>query len=290
MKVIQYQIKRNSNIFLGGDRHVGNAARSQDAVDHFKNALNSKYDGCANNYYVDHGDNLEAISSDDRRFEFSTHKTLPFDELDFAIEEYRNIAFKTICILYGNHEYKWNRFGDLTAKLVKYTNEKYGSNIEYGTNSCVIVYRDENNKFLFRHFAWHPMSGRLNYAAKDPDQKLGNILAGLKQRFRDRWGNALLMSCGHYHQLIVNKPKEQLLHMEQGGKISKEYATARKVDGYIHPDFRWYVCTGSFLTFYVDGLSTYVERSGSIQPADTGYAIAKVRDGRLVDIDRIKLV
>ena len=76
--------------------------------------------------------------------------------------------------------------------------------------------------------------------------------------------------------------------MEKDGKVMREYATAQKKDGYIHPDYRWYICTGSFLDFYKEGLSTYPERMG-YKPTDLGFAIAKIRGGNLVDIDHIKI-
>ena len=283
MIVIQYQIQRDSNIFLIGDRHIGNATRDTDAWEKLVEMVHSEYDGLPpnRNYIVDHGDVIEGISSDDPRFQAEAHKDPVIKEVEYAIEDNKRTAAKTIVQLQGNHEQKWHRFGDLAEYMCKQ------SGIQYGTYSCIIVYHDANGNYLFRHHAHHGF-GQIRSNAKDPDQELANKLAALKMKLKGLAGNCLVQSMGHTHQLLVNKPKEQLLEMESNGKIKREYATAKKRDGYIHPDFRWYINTGSFTRIYSDDpISGYVERRG-YKPTDTGCAVVKVRGGSVYDIDEIK--
>ena len=55
---------------------------------------------------------------------------------------------------------------------------------------------------------------------------------------------------------------------------------------YIEPNNRIYVNTGSFYKLYEYGISGYAERAG-YDPIELGFTIAKVRNGKLIGVDKI---
>ena len=95
------------------------------------------------------------------------------------------------------------------------------------------------------------------------------------------------MSKGHTHQLLCCNPERELI-IVGSGKLVADYTGAGLDEYYIHPDSRYYVSTGSFLVLYGDDLSGYAE-IGEYDPVEIGFAVAKVRDCRIVGVDLIPL-
>lgn len=291
MKVINHTLPRDFNLFLIGDSHEGTILRSDKGWEQFVDMLNSDYGDlkASRNRWCDHGDMVEAIATDDKRYFDLTHKkgSTVTRQIDIAIKQREKIKKKCLFILQGNHERKLHRYGDFVGDPEVENSICKSLNVPYGTYECVSVYNDAQGFLMFRHFASHGFRS-IRSAAKDADQRLGNRLASLKILLQWKFANCLLMSIGHTHQLLVNKPKQQLAMMENGGGVEREYTSPRKVDGFIHPDFRFYVNCGSFLDIYADGVSSYASVAGH-DPSDLGFAIARIRKGVIADIDEIKL-
>ena len=88
---------------------------------------------------------------------------------------------------------------------------------------------------------------------------------------------------------MVLSPQEQLyLRRDEKGEIEQKYTYTKKTDGYIHPDFKWYVNTGAFYKLYEDGVSSYAEIA-EYDPIQLGFAVALVRGGKLVDVVEEKI-
>lgn len=284
MKIINHTLPRGCNIFLVGDSHEGTVMRYDKGWDQFVDMVTSEYDGlkATRNFWIDHGDMIEAVMTDDPRYyDLTTRESSVIRQIDNAIKQRYGIRKKCLFILQGNHERKLHRYGDITEQVCK------DLNVPYGTFSAIAVYKDKAGWLMFRHYASHGF-GTIKSQAKDPDQELGNKLANLKMKMKWKVANALLCSMGHTHQLLINCPSPKLLIMEEGGEITAEYTSPRKTDGNIHGDFKWYVNSGSFVRTFGEGVSSYSEVAG-YDPTDLGFAVVAIRKGVIERIDEIKL-
>jgi hypothetical protein len=281
------------NLFLVGDDHEGTILRHDKGWNQMVEMANSSYDGLNENrnYVIHHGDFVEAILMDDYRFDLLTSKkAYVLHQLEEAKKNFWPIRKKIIAFLDGNHPQKLHQYGPLT----KYFCDKRLERPEiYGTWASHITYLDHKNRVMFKHFATHG-AGTINSYAGDVEQVLANIRVILKRRLKNKFGDTLLNSMGHTHKLIIcppigASPEKSLLFLKgsQNG-IGQKYTRVEKTDGYIHPDFKWYVNTGSFLKQYADmpegeEVSGYAER-GNYDPIELGFAVALVRGGQLVGI------
>lgn len=110
----------------------------------------------------------------------------------------------------------------------------------------------------------------------------------LKRHLKHKFGDCLLMSMGHTHKLLICSPNPELYLTDDGSQITQKYTRSDKADGYIHPDHRWYINTGSFLKLYGDGVSGYAERAG-YDPVELGFIVVMVRDRKIVDVRKVTL-
>lgn len=297
MEIIRKVVPNNFNIFLCGDQHIGSVLSSKKLWDQFVEMVNSEFDGIKpeHNYVVDHGDALEAIDVTDIRFDFTSGEetedgTPVFDVNDSlilrqskkAIKDRAPIKNNIITILKGNHDHKWLRYGNFVKDVI--CNDL---DVKYGTFSCVIEYMDQGERILFKHYAHHGY-GTIRSIAHPAKRRATNKKISLLQKFDSKFGDCLLNSMGHTHQLIICDPEPLLYVTTRDGKIHHEYTKPDKVIGYIEPNHRWYVNTGSFLKTYGLGFDGYGERAG-YDPIDLGFAIVKVRNRRVEDIVKVHL-
>jgi len=271
----------NFNLFLFGDDHMGSILRSEDGWDGMVEQINSKYDECKNNFCIDHGDIIEAIQIDDHRFDGVTSEGNIIKQLDDAVKCRKAIKDKILVIMEGNHPLKLWKFGDLTKKVC----ERLG--VDYGTWSCITNYKYKKS-LMFKHFASHGF-GSINSSVDDPIRREANMKISLKRALREK-SNAYLSSMGHTHKLLISKPVSTLVITDHKKRTKQFYSgdTVKQNAAYTHPDLRWYVNTGSFYRTYAEEVSGYAEIKG-YNPIEIGYAIAKIRDRKLVDIDKIVL-
>jgi len=298
MRIINCTLPRNCNIFLFGDDHEGAALRHNKGFEQLVDKINSDYGGLKHtrNFAVDHGDCIEGITIDDKRYHFfETKERSILQQIENAKKHRKHIAKKLLVGLDGNHPFKLSRtIGNISQQVYQGTegNPSY-LRVPYGTWACVLVYKDKLGFVMFRHYATHGF-GSITSQAKDVDQELANKLALLKKKLKKKVGNALLMSMGHTHQLLVNRPKKRLVINEVYGSLEASHSSNSIVnsDNEIPPDDRYYVNTGSFLKQFDlksgDHFSGYAERAG-YDPIELGFAVCRVRDGNIADIDEVFL-
>ena len=96
---------------------------------------------------------------------------------------------------------------------------------------------------------------------------------------------SIIGNCGHAHWLTVVKP-DNTLYLTDGEDGVKQHRLDKfpKGIGYIHPDSRWYCCSGSFYKLYVDGMSGYNEQ---YSPSDLGFLNVIIEGGQIVDVEKI---
>ena len=287
MYLIKKHIDMDCNIFLFGDLHIGSLLFSDRKFNAFIDAIHKPYDGIDKNYAVCHGDLIEAIKIDDPRYDPRLHKDFVLDQVEDAAELLAKLENKLLVVLQGNHEWKLWRSGDWGAKIVSTLNEKYGLDVGYGGLACKIAYY-ANDKFLFKHYAIHGRKLIKSYA-DDPERRESNEKLILKRHLKNMAGDCLLMSKGHTHKLIVAEPKEPMYLADDGRKIVHKYVKSKDFSASYIPDYlRWYVNTGTFHKTVVVGATTYAEVY-EMEPVILGYAVVRVRDGKIDGIDKVLL-
>jgi hypothetical protein len=284
LQLIDAQIEPDSNIFLIGDTHEGAKLFDSDGWNAFVEMMHSPYEGCASNYYVDHGDTIEGIHVDDKRFGIDeTTESRTLLQMDEAVKRRKPIASKCLAMLIGNHEYKLQKFGDISARMAR------DLGVPYGTYSAKISYR-QNGKILFKGFHTHGY-GTMQHQAGDEEQRLANMRVKLKRMLRFKAADCFLNSMGHTHRLLTRPPLLKLNMIDDGHKLRQVYdkpPVGYRQGDILHEDMRWYCNTGCFLKTLALGFSGYAERAG-YDPNILGFAVALVRDGRLVNVREEKI-
>lgn len=285
MKIIQRKLPANCNIFLFGDDHIGTTLRHDSGWRKLCDMMNSEYCGCNANFGIHHGDFIEAIMVDDKRFDMlTTREAFVLQQLELAAKAIEPIKDRLICFLDGNHPRKLSKFGEITKY---FCSEKLLRPEIFGTYSAHITYTDNKGRLLFRHFCTHG-AGSIKTVADDVERATANMRLSLKRKLKHKFGDTLLMSMGHTHKLIIARPIS-LLYMQGGsGAVKQDYTAPNRIDGFIHPDYRYYVNTGSFYRLYGDGVSGYGEVA-NYDPVQLGFAVARVRSRRLIDVDEVRV-
>ena len=293
MRLLSYEMPRDWNYFLFGDSHIGANLRHDSGFASMIDMINSPYEGlpAKNNYATDHGDILEAITVDDPRYTvWDTKEATILSQMEMAKKEYWKIRKKILCCLDGNHPFKLHSFGKITAYICK----ELG--VPFGTWTAKLTFKHKG-KLQFKHFATHG-NGSIGSVADDIERRKVNMLLSLKRKLRDMAGDCYLGSMGHTHKLLISPPSE-VLYLTDDEKGIKQHHKVPKMAGYIPPDFRWYVNTGSFLKIYddtvteLDGVpieqsklgSGYAERA-MYPPLQLGYAVGLIRNNSLVKIKK----
>lgn len=282
MQIIKRKVPNNFNIFLIGDEHIGSLMYHEDGWKQMVDMVTAPYDGVSHNIVVDHGDAIEAIKTDDPRFQAETTMIGNIlSQAEYAKRSRTAIQKQLVTILNGNHEAKLHRFGDIMGQLIC---QPLG--VPYGTYSCHITYHDKDGNDILKHFAFHG-AGSIQSIADDAVRRAANRQLSLKRKMKEQFGDTALMSMGHTHQLHVTEPVKTLFLTVENDTIKQNYTSNISTGEYIHPDHRWYVNTGSFMRLYGEmGVSGYAERAG-YAPIMLGFAVAKVRDRKLVGVDKV---
>jgi len=292
MQLITQVVPDDFNLFLYGDTHEGAVHFCRSSWNKFIDIVRKPFDGVSKNFVVDHGDCIEAISTDDRRFDIETadpeillaakaagrsSKGSYIDrQIESAINRRKPIFDKIVTLLKGNHEHALWRYTSVSERIAD------GLEVSYGTYSAVISYVDKDGDLLFKHYATH---GRrtIGSVADDPVRQRANMELQLKRYLKNKFGDTLLNSQGHSHKILTAKPRPQLYITTNEGDIGHHYTAARKSRGYIEPNHKWYACSGSFLKQYIVGVDGYSERAG-YDPVELGCVVCKVRDRQIVDL------
>jgi len=286
VKLITKQMPTSFNLFLFGDAHVGTILFAEDLFVKFVETVQQEYDGIKpnHNYLVDHGDAIEAITLDDKRYDaklVQDPRGTPFQQAQDYIEMLRPVRKQIVVRLKGNHELHLDRFGD----LARFISEELG--VPHGTYTARITYTDHRDNLIFKHFCTHGRKS-ITSTADDPKRRRTNMELILKRHLKHKAGDCLLQSKGHTHRLLVCAPNTELYLSDNGAEIEQRYTHSHRAAGYLHPDHRWYVNTGSFYKLYADGESGYAE-CAEYDPLELGYVVVKVRDRQIEEVNRIVL-
>jgi len=275
----------NFNLFLLGDDHEGNTLRHDDGWGQMLGMVLSEYDGIPpnRNRVIHHGDIMECITRTDKRYSPETTKGLPLEQFKAAKYNLGPIAGNIDALLQANHDHRLDEYGRFVMELCE------DLDIPFGTWSCHLNWRDSKDRLLFNTYHTH---GRrmITSSADDPDRQLTNMNLTLKRQLKFKFGDCAIMCKGHTHKLLIRKPQGVLALKGGEDRILQGYTTdyIDYTAPYIHPDFRWYVNTGSFLKLFGDDTTGYAER-GEYDPIELGFAVAKIRERQIVDIEKVVL-
>lgn len=262
-------------LILFGDNQEGNILQYRDG---YKRAIDYVL-SAPNRFAIHMGDEQEAYYIDDPRYHPFILQTSPLEQQERVIEDLNPLAEanRLEALLLGNHTWRlFPKVGDITQSTCK----KLGVN--YGTFSCVINFIDSHG-IAFKGYFTHGHKS-IRSIADDPVRRLANEQLQLKQHLKHKMGDCVLMAKGHTHRLIISEPKSQL-YLHTDGDIKQSYTTYGGT-GYIHPDHRWYVNTGSFLRTMGENISGYAEMA-EYDPVELGFAVVEVHDRKITNIRKV---
>ena len=274
-------------LFLTQDSHVGNAAMLDSGPRDFVKRVKRK----KNAFVVSQGDNIEAISVSDPRFDIGVHggRMSRLDaQRDKFIEMFDSIGDKFLWILDGNHERAKHirNLAQPNRDIAKAFNAVYAE----GTIAKAIFPG-------FRLLTWHGW-GTINSKAGDAKQRKTNDAISLKRRLRLLPGSDCeVITCGHYHKLILHSPdpKLQLVSDAERNVLTEHYTEPSRI--WIDKDkglYRvpeeetYYMCCGSFLKAYDENTPSYAEDWG-LEATELGYGHIVVKNDKLEKVETVAL-
>lgn len=279
MEILRVKVPRDWELVLFGDNQEGNALSYRtgylQCIDYI---CKSKY-----RYAIHMGDEQEAYWIDDPRYSPDILQLDPLSQQKQVIEDLRKPANRKqlITILFGNHSAKlYPKVGNIT----KNTCEQLG--ICYGGFSCVVEFYDVQG-IQFKGFFTHGRKS-IGSVADDPIRRLANERLQLKRHLENKVGDCILMAKGHTHRLIVCEPNPRLYLITEQQEIKQKYTHNPPFGkgGYIHPDHRWYVNTGSFLKTFGEGVSGYSEMK-EYDPVELGYIVVEIKNREIINVEKV---
>ena len=282
MQRIECELPKSCEFVFWGDSHGGSQLTHYEGIGEI-----IEYIGTHRYCYWEHGgDWIEAIMSDDKRFNDDLYAnkdekgkpkptSIPLKQANQMINMVRPIRKKGRAGLGGNHELKLHRFGNLS----EYICGELG--IPYGTKTARLIFNN-NNKRMFNVFVTHDVP-IFRSQAKDFIQGQANMLAAMKQSLYKRMGDCAAMICHHAHQLMIIPPNPELYLVDGKTGVKQHYLQGDMgVEGqYIDHNRRWYGCAGSTRKRFVDGIDDY---SDIYAPNELGCLIMTIHNGVIENI------
>jgi len=269
MRLIRKTVPENCEIALFGDIHLGSVACYEKGVQQVANWVR----GSQNRFWAGMGDTIEAITTDDKRYQATGKKDIvPMRQAMAAVKMLSPIADRGLAFLSGNHEFALHRVGDFGEAIA----EELA--VPYGGRACKVALHSKRG-LMFKMYLCHPSRVTLPSGAKDHEQRIANRKASLKRLLANKAADCLLMAMGHVHQLLVVEPARKLSLYDDGAELKQAYTglgdgRAQRID----PDARYYCATGSFYRSQVLGEDVYSETFG-YDPVELGYIVVTIRDG-----------
>ena len=273
----------NYHLFFLNDTHVGNDAIHEGAIERFVRDVKAK----KHSYVIAQGDQLETIDIGDKRYDIGCHgsRLSRFNaQRDQFIEYFDLIGDKFLLVLDGNHERRIKNIYQPNADIAKAFNAVYA-----GGTMAKLLFPD------WRLMSWHGW-GRINSRAGDQKQREVNELIALKRNLRELPAQDCdVITCGHYHKLRLHDPTKKLLLVSDPATslLSQHYShPIRKPlsdDAYVVDDEdKWFMCCGSFLRGYQEGIPSYVEDSG-MAATELGYGHIEVKNDAPHTVECVKV-
>jgi len=283
----QEMMPSNFELILGGDQHIGNSA--VDLVELKKiNRHIKKKKHC---YFSSGGDQAEAISVTDKRFNLSVHagREGRFARLnaqrDFFVELYEEIGDKFLYILGGNHELCFKNIFDITEDIAKMLD-------------CIHVPGTLAKVFFpgFRLLDWHGYGSVTSYARDQATRENNEAFSVMKKLVRLPGADCDVSIMHHIHKMRIKAPNRALnIPSDKNGKLVQCYTEPtriwidKKKGIYRLPEEdRWFASSGSLLRGYIENESTYVEERG-YEPSELGFIKIVVKKDRPVLVEKLKI-
>jgi len=278
MILLEKELPLDHTIILTGDWHEGTVLKYQKVLDAVKEEVSRE------NIYVDiNGDLAEAITIDDKRYCQDTDEGYsPLEQYQAVKDFLRPIRKKILRIGFGNHDYKLFRFGNMVRDLVCKDLE-----VSYGTYASKVIIKNWDGKIQYKIYITHGRKS-INSTADDPIRRQANMELILKRHLKDQAADCAVMIKGHCHKLLSIHPTESLYLYDDGREIKSAY-TADTEGIYIHPDLRYYGCSGSAYRLFSDpilGVSSYAEMA-EYSPNELGYLRLIVHGGKPVKLEKV---
>ena len=276
MQRIACNVPRTFEIIAGSCTHIGSIMCHRSGIEYAVDYVASR----KNTFFIHLGDWLEAICTDDRRYNSppdnlkSQEQVIPMRQAMDAVAMFRPIKKKIIAGLIGNHERKLSKVGNLVEDVI--CSKEFGLNIPYGTEACRIIL-ESKGKPLFNIFAMH---GRkiFNSNAKDFEQREANMKAALKLYLQEQQADCSIMLVGHGHKILIVNPSPRLILVDGEDGQQQQYLKGLTTSGYSQPDQRWYAMCGSARKSRMDSYDDYAQ---CFPAADLGFVKIVVQDGQI---------
>jgi len=278
MELIHHSLPPDTNLYLSGDWHFGNALQHLNGFREMRERVMEDKKA----FLFGMGDVADAITYKDKRYRPETVQGNVIQQYKKAQKELQPIADakKLLGILEGNHDTKIEDVGSILKEYLC-----PDLKVPYGNTVSKLLIKNKSGKVQMRVFLTH-MIKSINSTADDVRRRKTNMELILKRRLRELAGDSILLAAAHSHRLLVCDPVTVLYLYDDGKDIKQGYFKNADSTRYIHPDHRYYVNTGSFLKNQAIGISSYTER-GTFDPVELGYIVARIRDYKLVGCERI---
>ena len=267
--------KQTYRVYLMGDLHIGRIGVAEKKIQTAIDIINEDRNG----YVCLMGDLVESITPSDKRYkpaEQSGKHARITSQCDDVIDMFKPIAHKVLSILIGNHEWKVEE----TLNTAEYIRDGLGLDIKTGSWTNKVILSDSIKLWLTHGH------GSINHKAGDPEQRERNEAIAIKRKLRDLSADCIIMAMGHVHKLRICKPSKRLWIVD--GKQTYPETIIDPATGGISEDMRYYCSTGSFVTGYVEGVDTYVERA-QYAPTELGMIKCSIQQDKVKDVEKIIL-
>jgi hypothetical protein len=151
MQRICKELPKTFEIIAGSCTHIGSIMTHREGISYAVDYIASQ----KNTYFIHLGDWIEAICTDDKRYNAppddlkSKEQLIPMKQAADAAKIFKPIKKRILAGLIGNHERTLSRFGNLVEDIICKELE-----IPYGTELCRLIL-SHKGKPLFNIFAMH---------------------------------------------------------------------------------------------------------------------------------------
>jgi hypothetical protein len=276
-------------LVLFGDNQEGNIATARDKFQECIEYICEK----PNRYGIHMGDAADAFWCDDKRYDPTTCKSPPLEQLKSVVKMLTPLAKvkRLLTVLKGNHEKALElKVGDFTGMLCEELQRESRNHYPIsGTYTNKLEFIQKDGKLMFKGYFTHGRKS-LSSVSPDPHRRRAYLQFRLKRLLEDMAGDCILMARGHSHIVLVTPPIPTLYLTSEKGKLKQHYTESGmgKTGQYIPPEHRFFGCTGSFLRSQALDVETYSEMA-EYPPTELGYLKAFIRDRQVVDLQEVKI-
>ena len=239
--------KKFVEVLISACKHYGQPSTDYDAIAGFIKKAKKKY-------WLDLGDQIEAITpSDRRRYSIGEHTTPVTEQMDDVVQMHKPAAKTCLGFIKGNHENSISKeFGDVSAQMAKRTGVPYLGMAAFLDLVCP--------KGVFQMYAAHGSKG-FGGVAGDPERiKLNREI---KLRNSNKQFTADLVAVAHGHTSVICPP---VFKMRLGSIDNKIKMSPVAVDK------TWYSANPAFFKTYADNnLEGSYGELAQYSPTHIGY-------------------